>query len=173
MITVFTSDFNSISQRSYDNLISDIQIHQLECPCCRHSGQMSYYGRYKRHVFISGKRPCIYIQRVKCSCGRTHAILPSSIVPYSDVMLWAQLFIALNGSGLIAVTKLMNAGVNIDERTARYIWRNYVLKWKQRLSSYMISLSDYPSLVSECFQCFFRQFMQIKRTPNILFQSST
>ena len=173
MITVFTSDFNSISQRSYDNLISDIQIHQLECPCCRHSGQMSYYGRYKRHVFISGERPGIYIQRVKCDCGHTHALLPSSIVPYSKVMLWAQMFIALNGSGLIAVTKLMNAGVNIDERTARYIWRNYILKWKQRLSSYMINPADYSSIVSGCFRCFFRQFMQIKRTPNILFQSST
>ena len=173
MITVFTSDFNSISQRSYDNLISDIQIHQLECPCCGHLGQMSYYGRYKRHVFIGGERPCLYIQRVKCGCGHTHALLPSSIIPYSDVMFWAQVFIALNGSGLIAVTKLMNAGVNIDERTARYIWRNYILKWKQRLSSYMISLSGLPSLVSGCFRCFSRQFMQIKHTPNILFQSST
>lgn len=173
MITVFTSNFNSISQRFYDDLISGIQLHQLKCPCCRHSGFMSYYGRYKRHVYIEGGKPCIYIQRVRCSCGHTHALLPSSIVPYSRVLLWAQVFLAINGSGLIAVTKLMNAGVNIDERTARYIWRNYILKWKQRLSSYLISLSDIPSLISGCFRCVSRQFMQNKRTPNILFLSST
>lgn len=173
MITFLTENFNSISQKSYDDYISGLQIHQLQCPCCGHSGTMIKHGTYKRHIDIDGRKLYIRIQRIRCKCKKTHALIPASIVPYSGVMLWAHVFIAVNGCRLIPVTKLMNAGVDIDERTVRYIYRNYVLHWKQRIISFRIDLSPLHALTEKCLEYFKRQFMQIRCTPNIFFMAPT
>ncbi len=67
---------------------------------------------------------------------------------------------------------LMEQNPSIDESNCRYIIRNFLLYWKQRLLSEQILLSS-PDLVSLCFSYFFKQFMQIRCTPNILFLNTT
>lgn len=54
----------------------------------------------------------------------------------------------------------------IDENNVKYIVRQYRRHWKQRLLSIGQTLLD--SLTVPCLHAYFRQFMQIHRTRNIL-----
>ena len=62
-----------------------------KCPFCGASGSCVYYGTYDRNVvtFCNGAIDVIRltITRVKCSCRRTHAILPDFIIPYLSFSL--------------------------------------------------------------------------------------
>ena len=54
----------------------------IECPNCR-SDKLIRYGTYERNVGIMGNYRKIKIKRVKCKeCGKTHALIPSFIIPY-------------------------------------------------------------------------------------------
>lgn len=87
MITIFVPDCNQISQSFYDSLIHDLQLHQLTCSCS-HSACLSVHGYYKRTVKLSSGAIRLRVCRVKCSeCGATHALLLSSMVPYSQIPL--------------------------------------------------------------------------------------
>ena len=87
MITVITEECNEISQEFYDDAMDSIQICQLECSC-GHCGCLAGHGAYTRSIKTAlGKIPLV-IRRVQCSlCNATHALLPSGIVPYSQVLL--------------------------------------------------------------------------------------
>lgn len=56
------------------------------CPACRAQGQYKSHGFYKRYVidFYKGKPSAfqVCIQRVRCSCGHTHALLKDILIPY-------------------------------------------------------------------------------------------
>lgn len=90
MITIFVRDCNQISQSFYDSVIYDLQLHQLTCSCS-HSACLSVHGYYKRTVKLSSGAIRLRVCRVKCSeCGATHALLLSSMVPYSQTFLSLQ-----------------------------------------------------------------------------------
>lgn len=56
----------------------------IECPCC-HSDKLVFYGGYKRNIGINNNFLTIKIKRVKCkNCGKTHALIPSFIVPFFE-----------------------------------------------------------------------------------------
>ncbi|HAS73984.1 MAG TPA: hypothetical protein DCS67_07560 [Clostridiales bacterium UBA8960] len=61
----------------------------------------------------------------------------------------------------------------MDESNIRYVIRQYLCHWLERLLSVSLSLCSTKDLVDLCFSNFKRQFMQIKRTPNILFLKPT
>lgn len=83
MITIFVPDCNQISQSFYDSVIFDLQLHQLTCSCS-HSACLSVHGYYWRSVKLPSGTLRLRVCRVKCSeCGTTHALLLSSIVPFS------------------------------------------------------------------------------------------
>ena len=87
MITIFVRDCNQISQSFYDSVIFDLQLHQLTCSCS-HSACLSVHGYYRRTVKLSSGAIRLRVCRVKCSeCGATHALLLSSMVPYSQILL--------------------------------------------------------------------------------------
>lgn len=56
------------------------------CPCCGCRGNCKVHAYYYRYIldFRNGKPCCarIWVMRVICSCGHTHAILPDFIIPY-------------------------------------------------------------------------------------------
>ena len=47
MITLFSSSFNPVSQKNYNNILATLQFHQLSCSC-GHSGCMTRHGYYFR-----------------------------------------------------------------------------------------------------------------------------
>ncbi len=87
MITLFVEKNNTLTQKFYNDLISNLQLHKLTCTCGK-SGCLLVHGYYKRSIKVPSGKIHFRICRVKCAfCGKTHALLPSSIVPYSQLPL--------------------------------------------------------------------------------------
>lgn len=169
MITIFVDLCNPVTQNFYDDLIRSLQFHQLTCPCCRHCACLTLHGYYDRSLKQDASSCVLHICRVLCShCGHTHALLPSSIVPYS------QLPLADQADAIAGQPKLvMERNPLVDESCIRSILRRFKLHWQQKLLSLCIALLPLDTLVIKCLSLFSRQFMQIKTTPNILFLRPT
>ena len=88
MITLNVKESNTFTQDSYNSFLFHLQFHRLSCPCCGHAGCLSVHGYYHRSLKTPDGKIRLRICRVICSCcGHTHALLPSSIVPYSQTSL--------------------------------------------------------------------------------------
>lgn len=173
MITIFVEENNPLTPNFYNNLINSLQFHKLTCTC-GHSACLSIHGYYTRSLKTPEGKSSFRICRVICSfCHHTHALLPSSMVPYSQVSTKEHVdIISLHEDGK-GWECLMNLNPSIDESNCRHIIRTFLRYWKQRLLSRMMTLSDRTLLIRDCFASFSRQFMQIHCTPNVLFMNTT
>ena len=163
MITI-KCDLDNINQEKYDEIINNLDFNKLICPKCNHS-DLIIHGYYSRR--LKTKIGTIYLRiiRVICkTCGSTHALLLSCLVPYSSVDLKSHIRIINNDD----INGLMEEISDIDESNIAYVLRMFNRYFKERLLSVNISVTD-DNLVFNCFKYFKRQFMQIKCTSNILF----
>lgn len=173
MITVYIDFCNPISQDFYDNTIAGLQLHQLTC-CCGHSACLSIHGYYDRSVKSEGSLVRLHICRVKCSiCGKTHALLLSLIVPYSQVTCADQARVISCFEGSRRFSDIMEDNSSIDESNIRSVIRRYLRHWCQRLRSAHLTITLSASFIQSCFFDFRRQFMQVKKTPNVFFLRPT
>lgn len=171
MITLFVEEYNPLTPNFYNKIINQLQFHQLTCTC-GHSGCLSVHGYYHRSIKTPIGKSKFRICRVICSCcGHTHAILLSSMVPYSQIPLDAHISVLSDFENDNISAETLNNNPSVDESNLRHIIRQYVKHWKQRLTSAEITFSH--KLVSSCFSHYHRQFMQIKSTSNILFFNTT
>ena len=93
MIMIMDKGCNPVCEEIYKKIIAGLGLHQLTCTCKR-TGTFTKYGTYSRKLRYRDEAQEISIQRVVCSeCGRTHALLPSSIVPYAQIPLREQVII--------------------------------------------------------------------------------
>lgn len=170
MITVIIENFKVFSQKRYNKFLNGINIHKLPCSC-NIKGQLVKHGYYKRKIKIPGQINTIKILRLKCeSCGKTHAVFPKEIVPYSQIPLQDQIVIIQTYLLGESFDTIMITNEFIEENNIKYIINNYRNYWNERLQSYKISIFDKVKvLASKCLNTFKKQFMQIKHTPNILF----
>lgn len=173
MILISVKDYNQFSQDYYESIINSLQFHQLTCTC-GHSSCLSVHGYYTRGIILPDGKHFLRICRVKCSeCGKTHALLLTSIVPYDRISLSDQHTIVCafeNGTDKYAVCE---DNPSLDESNVRSVIRRYCLYWLQRLLAEKISLSAIPSLIRECLAAYSMQFMQIHRTEAVLFVCTT
>ena len=177
MITINCKNFKPISQAVYNNLISSIAIHSLTCTCGMR-GHLIKHAYYKRSVKSNCEKIKLSILRVKCThCGKTHALLPSQLIPYSqinfdDTVAIIKTWEALdkNKLSLKSSEGLMTSNLLIDFSNVKYIIKKFLTHWSERLMTYNICFDS--DLVRNCFKYFNRQFMQIKRIPNILFYTN-
>ncbi len=171
MITIPIEDCNSFSQKTYNDYIFGLQPHMIKCKCGR-CGGMIFYGRYKRHFKLLGTLLSLFIQRVRCRfCGKTHALIPSLIVPYSQIPREDQReIIKLSEEGRSA-EPILDQNCQIDESHVRHIIRRYKRHWKERLLSIGLSLCD--QLTEACLSIYSLQFMQIHRTWNSFYSPPT
>lgn len=173
MITLSVDICNPLSQDFYDKTIYNLQFHQLVCSC-GHSGCLTIHGYYDRSIKNGDSFLRLHICRVICSeCGRTHALLLSSIVPYSHISTLEQMDIIRHSESDGDFSVLMDNTPSIDESNVRSVIRRFRLHWKQRLLSEGLVLMPDSSFIRCCFSTFRRQFMQVKSTPNILFLTPT
>ena len=115
MITLPTDFCNPISQDIYDELLSTLQFHQLSCTCGL-SGSLKVHGYYLRRLKNGPFSIMLRICRVKCSCcGRTHALLPDIIVPYSQISLPDQASIISSFEAGRSFQHVMERCPSIDE----------------------------------------------------------
>ena len=155
----------------YNHLISALQFHRLICPC-GHSGCLSIHGYYYRSVKTPEGLLRFRICRVICSCcEHTHALLLSSMVPYSRISLADHVSIISGFENNTGCSEIMDRTPSIDESNLRFVIRQFKKHWKQRLLAASITLSCH--LTPSCFKHYLRQFMQIKNTKNILFNNTT
>lgn len=169
MITIETENYNLISQDFYDKTINSIDLTLIPCTC-GHSGCLIRHGSYKRRIQLTDQILTLTIVRVFCNvCGHTHALLLSSMVPYSQIPLHTQYDAVLAFEEHGDLSSVLTKHCFVDENNLRSILRNYRHCWQQRLLSFSLQLPSLSSLVQECFSLFSRQFMQIKRTWNHLF----
>lgn len=169
MITVNSIKINALTQYFYENFIKSINFASLTCSC-NHSSCLIKHGYYKRTIKVAGEtKETLTILRVKCAnCGRTHAIFPILIVPYSQVLLTDHLEIINNYINSKKQDSIMTQKILIDENTVRYIISNFIKYWKQRIISFNIALNQpLDKLCKTCIEILRLQFMQIKCTQNI------
>ena len=173
MITVSACESNPVSQKSYDDAIERVEPFRLTCPCgC--SGSCIRYGSYRRHVKADGTKFPLIVRRVLCqSCGLSHALLPSALVPYSQIPLEDQAALIEAFEKGDAQEAVLDKNPEIDERTPFRLIRMYLIYWRERLLSERIGLRPLVSLTKQCLSLFGKQFMQIKNTPNIFFSPPT
>ena len=173
MILISVKDYNRSSQDYYDSVINNLQFHRLTCSC-GHSACLSIHAYYTRGVLLPDGVHPLRICRVRCSeCGRTHALLLSSLVPYDRVSLFDQHTVVCayeDGSDRNGVCE---QNPSIDENNVKAIIRRYTRFWLQRLLSGSILLREFPTLIRNCFSFYSLQFMQIRRTPCLLFTTTT
>ena len=87
MITVKTENYNLISQDFYNKTIDSLDLNLISC-VCGHSGCLIRHCSYKRSIQLADRILSLFVVRVYCKiCGHTHALLLSSLVPYSQIPL--------------------------------------------------------------------------------------
>lgn len=169
MITIDTDFCNPISQDLYNNIIFSIELFQLSCTCGR-SGCLVWYGSYTRNVRLADRVISLRVSRVFCNaCGHSHALLLSSIVPYSQIPLQVQAAVIQCYETKCGYHTILDSQEFLDENTISSIIRSYRHHWKERLRSMMVPLYPVADLIHSCFASFSRAFMQIKTTRNKLF----
>ena len=90
---------------------------------------------YRRFVKTSAGKMALRILRLRCTeCGHTHAVILSSIVPYSQTPLNDQRQI------IVAYETGRDRNCSINENNVKYIIHNYRRHWRERLCSERISL---------------------------------
>ena len=173
MITVSVDFCNPFSQKFYDDVIDSLQFHQLTCPC-GHSGCLTIHGYYDRTVKSGDSDLRIHVCRVICrECGHTHALLLSSIVPYSQIRACDQQQICIAFEQHFPTTSVCDSNPEIDENNIKSVIRNYRRRWREMLNSFKISLSQLITLICSCFSVYSAQFMQIHSGSNRLFPYTT
>lgn len=162
MITVKTENYNLISQDFYNKTIDSLDLNLISCTC-GHSGCLIRHGSYKRSIQPADRILSLSVVRVYCKiCGHTHALLLSSMVPYSQIPLALHVRLIQAYEHETGFRNILEEQYLVDENNLKSIIRNYRLHWKQRLLSMRLHLPDIPSLISGCFSLFSRQFMQMK-----------
>lgn len=173
MITVFVQDCNHISQSFYDSVVNSLQFQQLTCSC-GHSACLSVHAYYTRGVKLPSGFLRLRVCRVRCSvCGRTHAVLLSAIVPYSQIDTCDQHAICSLYEQGGRTAGVCDDNPSVDENNVKSVIHNYRRYWRERLRSLRIPLAPVSGLIRSCFANYFVQFMQIHRTPNVLFPYTT
>ena len=134
-------------------------------------GQLERHAYYVRYIKTdTGKIP-LNILRLRCRhCETTHALVPDSIVPYSQHLLEDQLSIIREFENGSKPYQIQPSNPEIDTPNVAYIIKQYLRYWKQRLLSFGCSVFVGKfTLIINCFSNHNRQFMQVKQVANCLY----
>jgi len=174
MLTIEIKECNCHLQNIYDAVLNDLQFQRIRCPVCGHAGHWAIHGYYKRTVKSFEGTGRLRICRLRCTlCKSTHAILPDSLVPYSQISTETQVLIAQAVDSQRNPESLITPESEVDENNVKSVVRRYRRYWRERLRSERILLEDISLLIRSCFSCFSEQFMQIRRTTNCLIPDTT
>lgn len=165
MITVKTENYNLISQDFYNKTIDSLDLNLISC-VCGHSGCLIRHGFYKRSIQLADRILSLSVVRVYCKiCGHTHALLLSSMVPYSQIPLALHVRLIQAYEHETGFRNILEEQYLVDENNLKSIIRNYRLHWKQRLLSMRLYLPDIPSLISGCFSLFSDSSCRLNQPP--------
>lgn len=171
MISKKIGNFNILTIKNYNYFIKhELNLFELQCSCgCK--GNLVRHGYYKRRVKTPLGTITLRILRVKCkSCGKTHAVLPANIIPYSQVPLESMIKIVRSPLKSKEVVEILNQNYDITESDVSNIKRRFKKYWYQRLLSINLSLFEsVDTIFKSCYSNYLRQFMQIKCNCSYIF----
>lgn len=173
MITLFCENFNYQNEKEFENsycrLIDNLNIPLIQCSC-KNIGCLSIHAYYTRCIKTPFGKVKMRILRLICSiCNRTHALLPSFIVPYSQISIDDQKDIIKNDTE----SALYKFG-QLDINTLNIIKSNYYNFYRAQLRVFNIDINlDNNALMSKCVSLLKKQFMQIHRGIIICFGQTT
>lgn len=144
----------------------------MKCTCTVR-GQCKIHAYYSRSIKAPFGKVRLRILRVKCtSCGKTHAILLDSIVPYSQVVVKDHIEIITTMEENRDVKYIMELCPEIEKSNITYILSTYRRHWRERIRSISSQicklLKETKNLVNSVFSKFQLNFMQIRYTHNSL-----
>lgn len=174
MITLFSNECKSISQKSYNRIIDQVPIHRIQCTCgCR--GSLVRHGFYHRMIKSTAGTLRLKVLRLRCNtCGITHALLPLEVVPYSQVSLTCQIAILRYRISSPEMEQMRNANPDLDESCISRIRRKFRKHWAERLrAERLVVQMELRQLVKACFAAYGKQFLQIRAGINLPFYIPT
>lgn len=75
----------------FDKCIDSIDLHHQICPYCGCNNNHTFHSYYDRNMITISEglrfNLTVSVPRIKCSCGRTHAIIPDILIPYGSYSL--------------------------------------------------------------------------------------
>lgn len=173
MLTIQIENNKPLSQKKYNDIVSLLELCTLVCTCGT-IGDLIWYGGYERNVAQPYEVIRLRIARVYCkSCRHTHAIMPSSIVPYSRFPIEIQTEVIKCHEEHSDLKQLLEKHYTLTMENIRSIIKNFCRYWKERLLSIGGSLYPLMELIGQCFLHHRRQFMQIKSARNKLILTPT
>lgn len=167
MISLKVDNFKGeLSQQSYDDYINLIDVHSLTCTCGSHDNVI--HGYYQRMVRTDKNNIKLRILRIRCkSCGKTHAVLMSLIIPYKSVCLNTSIRIIKKDK----IDSLMIENIQIDEQIISRIQKVFNERYKKWMSLSKLTFDD--DLVYKSFIDFKSNFLQVRKGPYNLIHYST
>lgn len=179
MIELFSDFGKCFSQDFYNNVVDDALIPHLQCPSCNHTGCLVKFGKYTRSVKTEGILIRLKVQRVICKeCSgpkrkHTHALIPSDLVPYSQVPMSDQLDIIISSDSGEDIEEVLERNPLLDMNYVYRLLSLYRHVWEAMIISANIFLREASVTCRLCFSIYSMQFMQIKKVPICLFLPST
>ena len=164
MLARIGKEIKTLTNEKYQEFVSGLEIHRIFCSC-GHAGCLVRHGYYRRKLKTADGTVTLRILRVRCKeCGRTHAILPECVVPYSRIPVDIQQKMITHRLGDPELEDLMTCNPDITESDVLRTRRSFKRYWRQRLLSIGIDIAaQITQIIGKCYQEFRRQFMQIKR----------
>ena len=123
MITLLVEENNPLTPDFYNYVLYNLQFHQLKC-ICGHSCCLSIHGYYYRYIKTDEGKVRFRICRVKCGqCGHTHAILLSSMVPYSQISFSDHQTIIMDFEAETPSNVTLSSALSFDESNFRLMMK--------------------------------------------------
>lgn len=89
MITIYSKNFNPSNQSNqYYEHINQLDTSKLQCPKCLSISTCQRHAYYSRFFIHKSQKYELSILRVRCKhCSSTHALLPSFLLPYFQIVV--------------------------------------------------------------------------------------
>lgn len=155
MITLKEKNFNQ-NVNKYFKYVDSCNFNAFTCPSCGSIGSLIKHGFYDRKIKINNIIRILTVLRIKCKkCGKTHAVLPSFVIPYLLTSVYDAVAV-INDS--LDISKCFSTKALLKKSFS--FWIIKILSFFDNLSD---AFSNLHSLVVQCSLRFNRCFLQIHK----------
>lgn len=170
MILVICEEVKHLNQKTYDHIVENLDRQTIKCKECSNTG-MHVHGYYKRNLKTTNGVIRLLIVRYQCDeCKKTHAVLPSFIIPWSSISLEDTVQIVTAESAEL-LRKVLDHKWWISDDDVHNIRIRFNRHWKQRMIAFSIPWDSHLS--ENCMKQCGRQFMQIRCRSTIFYHMTT
>lgn len=158
MITIFVPSDTPITPTIYKKILYCISLSKLKCTCAA-IGQFIFYGTYHRFIKNDYSKYRLQICRIKCkNCCHTHAILLSTLVPYSQHPLIEYIYtidffekrITSNVYNKPSIKCMLDKIKTMDDNDMHHIYRQYRRYWRKHILEMSKGSKSNPTSKQRC-----------------------